>query len=67
MAVFHSGCSASNGYMFEEAQLGVFLVIPKSDGDFRLALLRREASDAARLLHRMFSATQLEADWNCRV
>jgi hypothetical protein len=66
LAVLHIGSDCSTG--FEHSQLGVFLVIPMSDGDFRLALLRRMHSagwrDVMSLLPSIFQATQFVADWN---
>jgi hypothetical protein len=67
LAVFHIGCSESTG-TFEAAQFGVFLVNPKSDGDFRVALLWRLMSadimDLVSSLSRIAQATMFVADWN---
>jgi hypothetical protein len=68
MAVFFIATNKSTGAV-ETAQLGVFLVVPKVGGDYRVALLWRGqslelktmGSAFARILH----AAEFVADWNC--
>jgi hypothetical protein len=68
MAVFFVATNKSTGAV-ETAQLGVFLVVPKVGGDYRVALLWRGQSLHLRTMGSAFArivhAAEFVADWNC--